>query len=158
MQMTYATAMAIGRDAGNRSMKANGREVWNTDDWNAMCEAFEKAMVLTVETPSAPTQKSATGQKESTPQWSTNGCYVWITDDLERINHEGETLCFMPRIDADDTSGETAERCELIVRAVNSHKELLSALRFAFNDAGHAMTMMAKARILEAVANAEGRQ
>lgn len=32
MQMTYATAMAIGRDAGNRNMKANGREIWNTDE------------------------------------------------------------------------------------------------------------------------------
>lgn len=46
MKMTYDTAMAIARDAGNRSMKANGRTAWNIEDWNAMCEAFDNAMAL----------------------------------------------------------------------------------------------------------------
>lgn len=75
--------------------------------------------------------KEATGQAESSPSpsWSTNGCFVWITDDRKRINREGETLAFLPRVQTDDSSKVTAERCELICRAVNHHEELLQALK-----------------------------
>lgn len=46
MKPTYEIAMAAGRDAGNRSMKAGNRTAWNMDDWNASCETFEKIMAL----------------------------------------------------------------------------------------------------------------
>jgi hypothetical protein len=33
--VTYEIAMAAGRDAGNRSMRAAGRTSWNEDDYDA---------------------------------------------------------------------------------------------------------------------------
>lgn len=36
-------ALAIGEDAGNRSMKAGGRTEWNENDWNAAALAFDRA-------------------------------------------------------------------------------------------------------------------
>ena len=35
MQITYEIAYSLGRDAGNRSMRAAGRAAWNETDWNA---------------------------------------------------------------------------------------------------------------------------
>ncbi len=32
--VTYEIAMAAGRDAGNRSMRAAGRAAWNEDDYD----------------------------------------------------------------------------------------------------------------------------
>jgi hypothetical protein len=43
-KMTYELAMALSRDAGNRSMRKAGRFVWNDADWNASVDAFNKAM------------------------------------------------------------------------------------------------------------------
>ena len=42
--MDYDLAMAIARDEGNRSMRAAGRKVWSDEDWNAMCDGFQKAI------------------------------------------------------------------------------------------------------------------
>ena len=42
--MTYSLAMALGRDAGNRSMRKAARTAWNEDDRNAAVAAFNKAM------------------------------------------------------------------------------------------------------------------
>jgi hypothetical protein len=44
--MTYHIAMAAGRDAGNRSMKAAGRTKWNEDDWDAAAATTEQIMTL----------------------------------------------------------------------------------------------------------------
>jgi hypothetical protein len=41
---TYAEAMAAGRDAGNRSMRAAGRTSWNDDDWNAACDVTQRLL------------------------------------------------------------------------------------------------------------------
>ncbi len=35
MRLTPEIINAIGRDAGNASMRAAGRKVWSVDDWNA---------------------------------------------------------------------------------------------------------------------------
>jgi hypothetical protein len=40
--MTYKIAMAASRDAGNKSMKAAGRSVWDEDDHGAACAEFER--------------------------------------------------------------------------------------------------------------------
>ncbi len=37
-QLIHAAAC----DAGNRHMRSEGRKQWNADDWNAMCEEFER--------------------------------------------------------------------------------------------------------------------
>ncbi len=37
-QLIHAAAC----DAGNRNMRKHGRTVWSADDWNAMCEEFER--------------------------------------------------------------------------------------------------------------------
>lgn len=44
MTMTYAIAMAASRDAGDRSMRAAGRQWWNEDDYNAACDEFARLM------------------------------------------------------------------------------------------------------------------
>jgi hypothetical protein len=43
---TYAIAMAAGRDAGNKSMKAAGRSAWNEEDWDAAAAITEMLMAL----------------------------------------------------------------------------------------------------------------
>jgi hypothetical protein len=42
--MTYKIAMAAGRDAANRNMKANGRTVWNEEDYNIAAALVEKLL------------------------------------------------------------------------------------------------------------------
>jgi hypothetical protein len=44
--MTCELAMAIGRDAGDRSMREAGRTRWSKTDYNAMVAAFAAAMEL----------------------------------------------------------------------------------------------------------------
>jgi hypothetical protein len=44
--MTYAIAMAAGRDAGNRNMKANGRTSWNGEDFDVAAEVAARLMGL----------------------------------------------------------------------------------------------------------------
>jgi len=44
--MTQKIAYAIGRDAGNKSMRAAGRTVWAVADFNAASKAMEAAMLL----------------------------------------------------------------------------------------------------------------
>jgi hypothetical protein len=46
MTMTYQIAMAAGRDAGNRSMKAAGRSEWNEADWNAAAAETQRLIGL----------------------------------------------------------------------------------------------------------------
>ena len=43
-QYRYDIAHAAATDAGNRNMKAHGRNVWSVDDWNAMCAEFNRLM------------------------------------------------------------------------------------------------------------------
>jgi hypothetical protein len=42
--MDTALARAVGRDAGNRSMRKAGRTAWNEDDQEAATEAWLKAL------------------------------------------------------------------------------------------------------------------
>lgn len=44
MPLTYKIAMAAGRDAGNRSMRAAGRKVWSEADWNAAAAVTARLM------------------------------------------------------------------------------------------------------------------
>ena len=41
-EITYESAMAAGRDAGSRSMRAGGRTKWVVKDWNVACETFSR--------------------------------------------------------------------------------------------------------------------
>jgi hypothetical protein len=41
-EITYELAVAAGRDAGNRLMRAGGRTVWAVKDWNTACETFAR--------------------------------------------------------------------------------------------------------------------
>ena len=43
LRKSYDVAYAIGRDAGNRSMRQNGRTSWNDEDYDAALQAFEAA-------------------------------------------------------------------------------------------------------------------
>lgn len=36
--LTRELAYAAGHDAANRSMRTNGRSVWNADDYNTACD------------------------------------------------------------------------------------------------------------------------
>lgn len=48
--MKWTESLARGAwDAGNRSMRAAGREHWNEDDWDAMCSAYNKLWPLSEE-------------------------------------------------------------------------------------------------------------
>ena len=40
--LTYENAHTAGWDAGNRSMRAAGRSVWNEDDWCTACAAMSR--------------------------------------------------------------------------------------------------------------------
>lgn len=40
--MTYNLARAAAFDAGNRSMRREGRIVWSLGDWNAMAAELER--------------------------------------------------------------------------------------------------------------------
>ena len=42
IRMSREIAWAAAWDAGNRSMRKAGREVWNEDDYNAACAEFER--------------------------------------------------------------------------------------------------------------------
>lgn len=41
-EITYDIAMAASRDAGDRSMRSDGRVEWSEKDWNVACETFER--------------------------------------------------------------------------------------------------------------------
>jgi len=41
---TYQTAMAAGRDAGSRSMRAAGRPVWNEADYDAAADTVARLL------------------------------------------------------------------------------------------------------------------
>jgi hypothetical protein len=43
-EMTYALAMAAGQDAANRVMRAEGRTVWNEDDYAIAAELTDKIL------------------------------------------------------------------------------------------------------------------
>jgi hypothetical protein len=45
MKITKALAMAVARDAGNRSMRAAGRTVWAVADYNEACRTFDRLWV-----------------------------------------------------------------------------------------------------------------
>lgn len=42
IEITYDIAMAASRDAGDRSMRSDGRVQWSEKDWNVACETFER--------------------------------------------------------------------------------------------------------------------
>lgn len=44
MQVTYAIAMAAGKDAANRQMKAEGRTAWNAADFDLAAEVTRKLL------------------------------------------------------------------------------------------------------------------
>lgn len=44
MKITYAIAMAAGRDAGNRSAKKAGRTVWSEEDYNVAAALVAKLL------------------------------------------------------------------------------------------------------------------
>ena len=46
LTMNADIAYAIGKDAGNRNMKQNGRTVWNIDDRNVSVRAQDKVAHL----------------------------------------------------------------------------------------------------------------
>ncbi len=45
-RVTYKIAMAAGKDAGNRSMRAAGRTAWSKEDFNAAAEVTERLMTM----------------------------------------------------------------------------------------------------------------
>ena len=45
IQNAYATAIAVGRDVGNRRMTRDGRTIWNADDYFAACVATNKVLI-----------------------------------------------------------------------------------------------------------------
>lgn len=51
--MTYEIAMAAGRDAAHRNAKANGRAVWNAEDWDLAAEVTNRLLALAAETAEA---------------------------------------------------------------------------------------------------------
>lgn len=46
MPVTYAIAMAAGRDAANRNMRAEGRTEWNEEDYNIAAETSARLFSL----------------------------------------------------------------------------------------------------------------
>lgn len=44
MTVTYKVAVAAGRDAGTRSMRAAGRTQWNEEDWSAAAAVTARLM------------------------------------------------------------------------------------------------------------------
>lgn len=44
MTVTYQIAMAAGKDAANRQMKAAGRTVWAVEDFDLAAETVRKLM------------------------------------------------------------------------------------------------------------------
>lgn len=46
IQITYKLAMAAGRDAANKAMKASGRSSWSEKDWGVATTTFNHLMDL----------------------------------------------------------------------------------------------------------------
>lgn len=44
LTLNQALCYAIGRDAGNRSMRRHGRTQWNESDYNVAAKAYQRAM------------------------------------------------------------------------------------------------------------------
>jgi hypothetical protein len=44
MKVTYRIAMAAGRDAADRNMKAAGRTRWSEEDWNVAAETVARLL------------------------------------------------------------------------------------------------------------------
>ena len=44
IKIDYNLAMAAGKDAANRSMRANNRTAWNEDDYNEAVKVFTMLM------------------------------------------------------------------------------------------------------------------
>lgn len=44
--LTYDLAMAAARDAGNRSMRAAGRERWSREDYRAAVDEFKRLYLI----------------------------------------------------------------------------------------------------------------
>jgi hypothetical protein len=42
IEMTYDLAMAAAQDAANRQMRKNNRSAWNEEDYNLMCDVFDR--------------------------------------------------------------------------------------------------------------------
>ena len=49
VEPTYELAVAVGHDAGNRSMRKAGRITWNTEDWNIAAKVFEAVYPMPAE-------------------------------------------------------------------------------------------------------------
>lgn len=45
-QLTPAIIRAASHDAGNRSMRAAGRQSWSEEDWNAACAEYERLAIF----------------------------------------------------------------------------------------------------------------
>ena len=45
-QMTWALAMAAGKDAANRSMRQGKRKAWSVGDYRKGCQEMERLMKL----------------------------------------------------------------------------------------------------------------
>lgn len=56
--MTRRLAYSIGIDAGNKSMRANGRASWNEDDFNIASTATTDAMRLVPASKASPLAQS----------------------------------------------------------------------------------------------------
>lgn len=66
---TYSLAMALGRDAGNRSMRRSGRKQWNRKDWNAACTVTDKLLKITHKQPTTMKKYSKKAQGENALKW-----------------------------------------------------------------------------------------
>jgi len=40
--MDYHLAMAASKDAADRQARKNGRKAWNQEDYNLMCQTFDR--------------------------------------------------------------------------------------------------------------------
>jgi hypothetical protein len=49
IRLTYALALAAGKDAANRQMRRDGRRTWNEDDYDLCWRVFDRLWPLEME-------------------------------------------------------------------------------------------------------------
>jgi len=61
--------------------------------------------------------------------WSTNGAFIWITDDKSEIAGRGHLISFECTVVGDDSWAQAEVRANRIVTAVNSHASLTECVK-----------------------------
>ena len=126
--ITHELAVAAGTDAANRRMRAQGRTVWDEDDFSLAAETYRKLMPDPAD--ETPTETPGSGRL-----WARWVCIRLpaMTNKLEIANQAYESA--KSRAQADLLHNIRADPQEAVHQYVQTMAEAEAILRAAFMDA-----------------------